>query len=125
MEAFTWFEIILYILPILTIILVAKYGKPYLTDGKHINLVVIDVVHPILWLCFHLVSQLVLHWSFLPIVLAIVSVLALAILAIQFRDNLPFTPGRFLRRLSNLSFIIVFLLYYGFVFYRIFALIFA
>lgn len=119
MYPFLWGEIILYVLPIISLVLVNKYGRAYLNDGRYIKLAVVDVLHPILWICLHYMSLYTFYFSFVPSAAVVFCVVAIILLLIQFRDGKPFIIQKFFRRLSNITFIYVFLGYYLVVLVRI------
>lgn len=122
MRAFSWFEIILYLLPVLTLILVNRYLRPYLSDGRYIHLAVVDVIHPILWACLHFISLWTFSFSLLPYLLILFALGVFALITTQ-RQRGELAWGNMLRRLSNISFVVIFVLYYSLVIYRIITLI--
>lgn len=119
MYPFHWSEIFLYLLPLLAILLVNRYGRPYLTDGKHIKLAVVDVIHPILWLCFHFISTNTFYFSLVPALIFVIALYAIVRLFKQFRRQETVDWPSFWRNLSNIAFIFVFVVYYILVVYRI------
>lgn len=123
MYPFLWGEIILYVLPIISLVLINKYGRLYLNDGRHIKLAVVDVLHPILWICLHYMSLYTFYFSFVPIAATIFCAIAIILLVIQFREGKPFVIQKFFRRLSNITFIYIFLGYYIIVLIRILRLL--
>lgn len=120
MYPFDWTEIILYLLPLIILISVNKYGKKYLNDDHSIKLAVVDVMHPILWVCVHFVSLYTFNFSFIPILATLLCALAIILLSLQFKKGRPFFYRQFLRRLSNVTFIYVFISYYFIIIFRIY-----
>lgn len=119
MTKFSWFELLLYILPVASILLVNRYGHPYLKVNKHMHLAVVDVIHPILWVCLHYLSLWTLGYSALPYVGLLISIIGLSLLAIRFRKGGALQWPIFGRYLSNFTFILTFVGYYALVIKRL------
>ncbi|OYW68786.1 MAG: hypothetical protein B7Z25_06535, partial [Aerococcus viridans] len=64
--AFKWSEILFYLLPIVSLLLVGTVGKPYLYFNNRIKFAPIDVVFPILLVCLHFISKDLLFFSIIP-----------------------------------------------------------
>ena len=65
MQNFHYFEILLYVFPILEIILINQFFRPYLRYKQIIQLTVADVVLPFLFVGIHLLSVYSLTYSLL------------------------------------------------------------
>ncbi|MEY8370792.1 DUF3397 family protein [Aerococcaceae bacterium 50-4] len=109
--AFNWSEILFYLLPIVSLLFVGTYGKPYLYFNKRIKFAPIDVVFPILLVCLHFISRDLLFFSIIPHLFVLISLLAIGILVWRFTKNEDVVVGKFYRMLVNISFSITFILY--------------
>lgn len=119
MYPFHWSEILLYLVPVITLVLVNQFGRKFLNNDGKIELAVVDVMHPIIWVSIHLVSLYAFYYSFIPIFGTLFCGLAIVLLGIQFREGKPFKAYNFFRRLSNLTFIFTFIGFYILVITRI------
>ena len=119
MYPFHWQEIILYVLPALQLWLVSQYGRPFLTDGKRIKLAVIDVMHLLLWVCFHFVTLYIFYFSLIPVFVMLFSLWSLFYLWQSFKKYDAINWRIYLRNLSNLAGLITFIGFYFFVCWRI------
>lgn len=109
--AFNWSEILFYLLPIVSLLFVGTYGKPYLYFNKRIKFAPIDVVFPILLVCLHFISRDLLFFSIIPHLFVLISLMAIGILVWRFTKNEEIVVGKFYRMLVNISFSITFILY--------------
>lgn len=103
--SFSWTEIIIYLMPFLTLFL-ALYFRQYLNDGRHIHLLPIDVMHPILWLCFHYLTETIFYFSLLPLYFIILGILGLWGLYQEEKLKGIFCWTRFFRKLSKRLFVL-------------------
>ncbi len=109
--AFKWSEILIYLLPFVTLFLVGTYGKSYLYINKRIKFAPIDVVFPILLVCLHYVSIYLLYYSLIPHLVVLISVIAIVVLVRKFIKNERVHVGKLARMLVNIIFVISFVTY--------------
>lgn len=109
--AFKWSEILFYLLPIVSLLLVGTVGKPYLYFNKRIKFAPIDVVFPILLVCLHFISKDLLFFSIIPHLVVVISLWAIGILVWRFVKNEEVIVKKFYRMLVNIAFSITFITY--------------
>lgn len=119
MYPFYWQEIILYFIPVILLVLISKYGRKYLTEGKNIKLAIIDVMHPVIWVCFHFLSLAIFYFSLVPVLLLILSVYCIFSILYSYRKKEEINWYALFRRVSSVIFIISFISYYILVIVRI------
>ncbi|AMB99654.1 hypothetical protein AWM75_06520 [Aerococcus urinaehominis] len=124
MQVFSWSELILYFMPIISLVVVNGFLRPYLKFGDRLNLAVIDVLHPILWVAIHILSLRIAYQSWLPYLFIFVAIYALAYLLYAFYAKRDFIPEQFWRRLSSIGIIAGFIFFYALVIWRLIRLIF-
>ena len=123
MQNFHYFEILLYVFPILEIILINKFFRSYLRYKQIIRLTVADVVMPFLLVGIHLLSVYSLTFSLLPhFLLAACLVGLLQTLYFDKRRKIQ-RPKRFYRYFMKILFLMALLFYYMLVLLRIYFLI--
>lgn len=123
MQNFHYFEILLYVFPILEIILINKFFRSYLRYKQIIRLTVADVVMPFLLVGIHLLSVYSLTFSLLPhFLLAACLVGLLQTLYFDKRRKIQ-RPKRFYRHFIKILFLMALLFYYMLVLLRIYFLI--
>ncbi|OYQ65887.1 DUF3397 family protein [Aerococcus sp. 1KP-2016] len=105
--AFKWSEILLYVLPIISLVLVHNFGKRYLLVGN-VKLASVDPVQPILLVCLHFISTYVSSFSWVAHVIMVFSLIAIILLVMQFIQNEPIHLGKMARKLSNILFCLAF-----------------
>ena len=108
---FKWSELLFYLLPIVTLLLVGTYGKPYLYFNRHIKFAPIDVVFPILLVCLHFISRALLFYSIIPHLVVIIALLAIGVLLWRWIKNEEIVVGKFYRMLAKIAFSISFIIY--------------
>ena len=123
MQNFHYFEILLYVFPILETILINKFFRSYLRYKQIIRLTVADVVMPFLLVGIHLLSVYSLTFSLLPhFLLAACLVGLLQTLYFDKRRKIQ-RPKRFYRHFIKILFLMALLFYYMLVLLRIYFLI--
>ncbi|RPA60835.1 DUF3397 family protein [Aerococcus agrisoli] len=108
--AFKWSEILLYVLPIVSLYIVNVFGHRFLYVGK-VKLAPVDVVEPILLVCLHFISTYLMGFSWVAHVILIFSIIAIILLMIQFIQNEQVQLGKMARKLSNILFCLAFAAY--------------
>nr|WP_319219154.1 DUF3397 family protein [uncultured Trichococcus sp.] len=123
MQNFHYSEILLYVFPILEIILINKFFRPYLRYKQMIQLTVADVVLPFLLVGIHLLSVYSLTYSLLPhFLLAACFIGMLQTLYFDLRKK-NHRPKQFYRYFIKILFLMALLFYYMLVFLRIYFLV--
>lgn len=120
---FKWSEIILYILPIVTLVFVATYGRRFLYINDKIKFAPVDVVLPIVLISIHFISTYLLLYSLLPHLIVLVSLIAIFVLIRKFIKNEEVVVSKFIRMLLNISAVISFVVYVLLVVLRIIQLL--
>lgn len=111
-ERFDGLELFLYIIPILQIILVQSFFRPYLKYKNSFKLSVADTLIPILLVGIHVLSVRWLAFSLIPYYLFAVFLLGLGI-TLYFEKSRPHIPvGKVIAINLKVSFILGFILYY-------------
>ena len=123
MQNFHYFEILLYIFPILEIILINAFFRPYLRYKQVIRLTVADVVLPFLIVGIHLLSVYSLTYSLLPYFLLVSCIVGL--LQTFYFDKVKkiHQPKLVYRYFIKIWFLMALLFYYMLVLLRIYFLV--
>lgn len=112
-------ELFLYMIPVLEIILIHLFFKPFIQYQPHFKLSITDVVVPILLVGIHILSVRVLTYSLLPVFLFVIFLVGLGTLFYFDIKKKNISEGKIFSLFLKVSFITGFLLYYGLVFVRI------
>lgn len=123
MLSFHYLEILLYVFPILEIILINKYFRPYLRYKDKIRLSVADVVLPFLLVGIHSLSVYSLSYSLLPHFLLAVCIVGLLQTLYFDANRKPYLLKKFLRGFVRIAFLMGLLFYYLLVFFRMYLLL--
>lgn len=112
-------ELFIYMIPILEIILIHLFFKPFIQYQPYFKLSVTDVVVPILLVGIHILSVRILTYSLLPVFLFVSFLIGLGILFYFDIKKRKVSEGKIFSFFLKVSFLTGFLLYYGLVFIRI------
>lgn len=123
MDTFDILEIFLYIFPILQIILVQLFFRPYLTYRNSFKFSVTDTIIPILLVGIHVLSVRWLAFSLLPYYLFGIFLIGLGITLYFEKSSYPFTGGKVFSIIMKMGFIVGFVLYYVIVIARVMQLV--
>ncbi len=123
MQNFHYFELLLYVFPILEIILINKFFRPYLRYKQIIQVTVADVVLPFLFVGIHLLSVYSLTYSLLPHFLLAACVVGLLQTLYFDKRKKIHQPKRFYRYFIKILFLMALLSYYMLVLLRIYFLV--
>lgn len=115
-DSLEWF---LYIIPILEIILIHLFFKPFIKYQPYFKFSVTDIVMPILLVGIHVLSVRLLTYSLLPIFLFFNFLLGFSLLFYFDIKKKKISNGKIFSLFLKVSFLAGFLLHYGLVFIRI------
>ncbi|MDO4680386.1 MAG: DUF3397 family protein [Aerococcus sp.] len=122
---FRWMEIILYLLPV-AMLGIALQLRPMLNRIPRWHLAPVDIVHPTLWMCIHVLSVRFFYFSLFPVVLMLIGVLGLWRVIYYYRHGIVrFSGNKLFRSISNPLFMLEFIGNYALVIYRLYSLFFA
>lgn len=116
-------EIFLYVFPILEIILIHYFFRPYLRYGDKIKLSITDVTLPFLMIGMHIISVRLLTYSLLPHFIFVSSVVGLLVTFIFERAKNSWTIGKVFSFFMKITFLIGFVAYYVLVGIRVYYLL--
>ncbi len=116
-------EIFLYVFPILEIILIHYFFRPYLRYGDKIKLSITDVTLPFLMIGMHIISVRLLTYSLLPHFIFVSSVVGLLVTFIFERAKNSWTIGKVFSFFTKIIFLIGFVAYYVLVGIRVYYLL--
>lgn len=123
MQNFRLFEILLYAFPILEIILINAFFRPYLKYKQLIRLTVADVVLPFLIVGIHLLSVYSLTYSLLPYFLLTACIIGLLLTFYFDKRKKIHQPRLLFRQFVKILFLLALLFYYLLVLLRIYFLV--
>lgn len=123
MQNFHYFEILLYVFPVLEIILINQFFRPYLRCKQIIRLSIADVVLPFLLVGIHLLSVYSLTYSLLPHFLLAACIVGLVQTLYFDKRKKNHEPKRFYRYFIKILFLMALLFYYSLVLLRVYFLI--
>lgn len=123
MQNFHYFEILLYVFPVLEIILINQFFRPYLRYKQIIRLSITDVVLPFLLVGIHLLSVYSLTYSLLPHFLLAACIVGLVQTLYFDKRKKNHEPKRFYRYFIKILFLMALLFYYSLVLLRVYFLI--
>lgn len=112
-------ELFLYLIPVLEIILIHLFFKPFIQYQPYFKLSVTDVVLPTLLVGIHILSVRLLTYSLLPVFLFTSFLIGLGVLFYFDIRKKRISERKIFSFFLKVSFLIGFLLYYGLVFARI------
>ena len=115
--------IFLYVFPILEIILIHYFFRPYLRYGDKIKLSITDVTLPFLMIGMHIISVRLLTYSLLPHFIFVSSVVGLLVTFIFERAKNSWTIGKVFSFFTKIIFLIGFVAYYVLVGIRVYYLL--
>ncbi|MGP6138881.1 MULTISPECIES: DUF3397 family protein [unclassified Jeotgalibaca] len=112
MNNFDLFEIFLYVFPIIQIVLIQLFFRPYLQYKDYFRLSVADTLIPILLVGIHILSVRWLAFSLLPYYLFAIFSLGL-VLALYFEKSAyQFSKGKVFSIIMKAAFVVGFVMYY-------------
>ena len=123
MQKFHYLEILFYVFPVLEMILINKFFRPYLRYKQIIQLTVADVVLPFLLVGIHILSVYSLNYSLLPHFLLAACVAGLLQTLYFDRRKKGHQPKRFYRYFIKILFLMALIFYYLLVLLRIYFLV--
>jgi len=123
MQNFHYFEILLYVFPVLEIILINQFFRPYLRYKQIIRLSIADVVLPFLLVGIHLLSVYSLPYALLPHFLLAACIVGLVQTLYFDKRKKNHEPKRFYRYFIKILFLMALLVYYSLVLLRVYFLI--
>lgn len=116
-------EIFLYVFPILEIILIHYFFRPYLRYGDKIKLSVTDVTLPFLMIGMHIISVRLLTYSLLPYFIFVSSIIGLLVTFVFDRSETRRSIGKVFSIFLKIIFLLAFVVYYVLVGVRVYYLI--
>lgn len=120
MAGFDLLELFLYVFPILQMIFIHFFFRPYLQYGRRIKLSITDTTVPILMIGIHILSVRLLTYSLLPHFLFVVFIIGLISTVLFEHAKKERTAGKVFSFVLKLTFLLGFFVYYGLVGCRIF-----
>ena len=123
MRTFQYLEILLYIFPILEMIIIDRFFRPYLYFGNGLHLSVANVVLPVLLVGIHIFSTFSLGYSLLPHFLLLLCVAGLVQTFYFHKTRRPYHGKHFVDFFFKLAFLLGLFVFYLLVGARLFLLI--
>lgn len=112
MNNFALLEIFLYVFPIIQIVLVHLFFRPYLKYRGYFKLSVTDTLIPLILVGIHILSVRWLAFSLLPYYLFAIFLIGLVMTLYFERSAYQFSKGKVFSIIIKMAFVIGFVMYY-------------